>query len=295
MPRQRKQHQKQRPSRRKQYQATGSGEKYKPGFPMNIFQKSNWFWGVGLIAMVGGLIVGAFAFAAGDDGPRRIDTPDATSTIAPTGSPEGTPDASATPQREQYSAAGQVLVPTSSYTGTISTEKGDIELEFFVEEAPNTINSFLFLAQEGFFDGQIFHRIEEGFVAQAGDPDGINGNGFDGPGYETADEPNEIRNERGTMSMAKRGGAGTFGSQFFINLDDNPTLDYDNGPSDSFYPFARVTSGMDVVDSLEEGDVIESVTFVEAPDPNAPTPTATADPDATTPEDDAEATATPTE
>ncbi|MEZ4494622.1 MAG: peptidylprolyl isomerase [Dehalococcoidia bacterium] len=291
MPRQqRKQHQNQRPNRRKQYQVGGAGgEKYKPGFPMNIFQKTNWFWGVGLVAMIGGLIVGAFAFAATQDVNPVFDDQTPTSTIAATGTVSGT----ATPARQQFPAAEQVLVPTSTYTGTISTSKGDIEIEFFADVAPNTVNSFLFLAREGFFNGQIVHRVDDGFVIQSGDPDGINGNGFDGPGYSTNDEPNQIRNERGTLSMAKVGGQTSFGSQWFINLDDNPTLDYDNGAGDSFYPFARVTSGMDVVDSIEVGDIIEAVTFVERPDPNAPTPTATDAPETETPAS-SEETATPT-
>jgi cyclophilin family peptidyl-prolyl cis-trans isomerase len=240
---------------------------------MNLFQRSGVFWGIALVAMVGGLIAAAFiGLATGDE--VRVETPDATSTIAATTT--GTVEATAT-VRTQYQAAGQVLVPTSTYTATISTSKGEIELELFADIAPKTVNSFIFLAGEGYFDGQTFHRVVADFVVQAGDPDGVNGNGFDGPGYETADEPNEVRNTRGTLAMAKRSGATTFGSQFFINLSDNDGLDYDNGADDSFYPFGEVTAGMDVVDSLEEGDLIESITVVETPDPNAPAPTATAE------------------
>jgi cyclophilin family peptidyl-prolyl cis-trans isomerase len=292
MPRQRKQHLNQRTSRRRNYQAGGAtaGEKYKPGFPMNLFQRSGVFWGIALVAMVGGLIAAAFIGLATGDEPA-VETPNPTSTIAATTT--GTVEATAT-VRAQYQAAGRVLVPTSSYTATITTSKGDIVVELFAENAPNTVNSFIFLADEGYFDGQIFHRVDANFVVQTGDPDGINGNGFDGPGYETADEPNEVRNTRGTLAMAKRGGATTFGSQFFINLDDNDTLDYDNGASDSFYPFGEVTAGMDVVDSLEVGDTITSITVVETPDPNAPTPTASAE---ASPSADATGTpeATPTE
>jgi peptidyl-prolyl cis-trans isomerase B (cyclophilin B) len=293
MPRQRKQHLNQRTSRRKNYQAGGAtGEKYKPGFPMNLFQRSGVFWGIALVAMVGGLIAAAFIGLATSNQDPSIDTPQPTSTIAATTTAEGTPGATAT-VRAQYPAAGPVLVATSSYTATISTAKGEIELELFAQIAPNTVNSFVFLAQEGFFDGQVFHRVIDDFVVQAGDPDGINGNGLDGPGYQTADEPNEIRNTPGTMAMAKTGGATSFGSQFFISMGDNAHLDYDNGASDSFYPFGQVTSGMDVVESLEMGDLIESITIVETPDPNAPTatPTATVDSAATT-EETAEATAT---
>lgn len=291
MPRQRKQHLNQRTSRRKNYQAGGAtGEKFKPGFPMNLFQRTGIFWAIGLVAMVGGLIAAAFVSSAISDNQATIDTPSPTSTIATSATPDGTAEPTAT-ARVQFSAAGQVLVATSTYTATISTAKGDIVVDLFADIAPRTVNSFIFLAQEGFFDGQVFHRLVDGFVIQAGDPDGINGNGFDGPGYETADEPNQVRNARGTLAMAKRGGATSFGSQFFINLGDNDTLDHDNGTADSFYPFGEVVSGLDVVDELVQGDTITSITVEETPDPNAPTATATTDLSATA---EASATATPT-
>ena len=168
-----------------------------------------------------------------------------------------------------FDEAGQVVETGKSYTARVKTSKGEFVVELFAAEAPNTVNSFAFLAQEGFFDGLTFHRIVEGFVIQGGDPTGRGGGG---PGYETKDEPNEISNTRGTLSMAKTPGADEFGSQFFINLDDNTGLDFDNGMPDKFYPFGKVTEGMDVVDAIaaspvDKGDrpdppiVIETVTI----------------------------------
>src|SRR5690606_38525233 len=146
MPRQRKQHQNQRPSRRRTYrQGAGTGEKYRPGFPMNIFQAHKIFWAIGGVAMVGGLIAALFVGSAVDTGedPLDLDTPTPIPSV--TGTPETTPDASPTTTVQRYSAAEDVLVPTSDYSATISTSKGDIEVEFFADIAPNTVNSFVFL------------------------------------------------------------------------------------------------------------------------------------------------------
>ncbi len=115
------------------------------------------------------------------------------------------------------------------------------------EKAPNTVNSFVFLAQQDYFDGIIFHRVIDNFVIQGGDPTGTGGGG---PGYQTADEPNEVRNLKYTVSMAKVGGQAVFGSQFFINLKDNPSLDFDNPTVNKYYPFGKVVSGQDVVDAI---------------------------------------------
>ena len=109
------------------------------------------------------------------------------------------------------------------------------------------MNSFVFLAQKGFYDGLTFHRVVKDFVIQTGDP---NGNGTGGPGYKTKEEPNTLPNKRGTLSMAKSGGAADFGSQWFINVRDNPALDFNNTRGDKFYPFAEVEKGLDIVDAI---------------------------------------------
>jgi cyclophilin family peptidyl-prolyl cis-trans isomerase len=158
------------------------------------------------------------------------------------------PDASATPAAKTFSKAEQVIdAQNKQYTATIKTSKGDIVLKLYADKAPNTVNSFVFLAQKGYFDGITFHRVIPGFVIQAGDP---KGDGTGGPGYTTADEPNELANKKYTVSMAKTSGANVFGSQFFINLKDNPSLDYNNPTPNKYYPFAEVTEGQSVVDAI---------------------------------------------
>ncbi|OAI40849.1 hypothetical protein AYO38_04955 [bacterium SCGC AG-212-C10] len=149
--------------------------------------------------------------------------------------------------------------PNKSYTATITTDKGDIVLKLFTAEAPRTTNTFVFLAQKGYFDGITFHRVVPGFVVQGGDP---TGRGSGGPGFETEEDRNDLSNTRGMVSMAKAGASTKFGSQFFINLGDNSAnLDKDGANQKRFFPWAQVTTGMDVVDKLAQGDVIRKVTI----------------------------------
>lgn len=148
---------------------------------------------------------------------------------------------------KSFAKADVVIASGKQYSATISTSKGDILVDLYADKAPKTVNSFVFLAKKGFFDGVTFHRVVKGFVIQAGDP---TGSGSGGPGYSTKDEPNQLTNERGTLAMAKASGASEFGSQFFINLTNNVDLDYNNPTANKFYPFGKVTSGMDVVDAI---------------------------------------------
>jgi cyclophilin family peptidyl-prolyl cis-trans isomerase len=131
--------------------------------------------------------------------------------------------------------------PAKSYTAVLQTNKGTIEVEFFPEDAPTTVNNFVCLAEDGYFDGTPFHRIVKGFVIQGGDPTGT---GSGGPGYKFADEPIVRDYERGTLAMANAG-PNTNGSQFFIVLEDL------RGKLPKNYTiFGRVTDGMDVVDAI---------------------------------------------
>ena len=129
----------------------------------------------------------------------------------------------------------------------IKTAKGDIVIELF-SDAPLAATNFLFLADEEFYDGLTFHRREEGFVIQGGDP---NGDGTGGPGYKFADEPVERDYTRGIVAMANSG-PNTNGSQFFIMLGDNPL-------PKQYTIFGSVVEGIDVVDSIQVGDVMQSV------------------------------------
>jgi peptidyl-prolyl cis-trans isomerase B (cyclophilin B) len=135
---------------------------------------------------------------------------------------------------------------------TIATAKGDIELELYPAHAPRTVNNFVFLAREGFYDGVTFHRVIADFMIQGGDPTGT---GSGGPGYRFADEldDNPLRHETGVISMANAG-PNTNGSQFFITHSPQPHLD------GRHTVFGRVVEGQDVVDAIAQGDVIEGVT-----------------------------------
>ena len=131
--------------------------------------------------------------------------------------------------------------PTKSYTGTLQTNKGTVEVELFPDDAPNTVNNFVCLAEDGYYDQTPFHRIVSGFVIQGGDPTGT---GSGGPGYKFPDEPIAKEYERGTLAMANAG-PNTNGSQFFIVLDDL------RGKLPKNYTiFGRVTEGQDVVDAI---------------------------------------------
>jgi cyclophilin family peptidyl-prolyl cis-trans isomerase len=151
------------------------------------------------------------------------------------------------------------------YTATIMTDKGDIVLELFADKTPVTVNNFVFLARQGFYDGVIFHRVIRDFMAQGGDP---TGRGSGGPGYRFADEfhPSLKHDKPGVLSMANAG-PGTNGSQFFITHVPTPHLDNRHSV------FGQVVSGMDVLLSIPPRDPnrpevpgvkINSVTITEA-------------------------------
>jgi cyclophilin family peptidyl-prolyl cis-trans isomerase len=126
---------------------------------------------------------------------------------------------------------------------TLQTNHGAIELELFPEDAPKTVDNFVKLARDGFYDGVIFHRVIPDFMIQGGDPTGT---GSGGPGYSFEDEFNQHKVERGALAMANAG-PNTNGSQFFIvTTEAAPWLD------GKHTVFGRVTSGMDVVDAIAE-------------------------------------------
>jgi peptidyl-prolyl cis-trans isomerase B (cyclophilin B) len=140
------------------------------------------------------------------------------------------------------------------YKATIDTTRGVIELELYAEHAPRTVNNFVFLAKEGFYDGVSFHRVIGDFMIQAGDP---TGSGSGGPGYRFDDEfnNNPLVHDKGVISMANSG-PGTNGSQFFITHLATPHLD------GRHTVFGKVVEGQDVVDAIEQGDVMNSVVVV---------------------------------
>ena len=129
--------------------------------------------------------------------------------------------------------------PAKTYTATIETNQGTMTAELFVEDAPMTVNNFVFLANEGFYDGTIFHRVIEGFMIQGGDPTGT---GSGGPGYKFNNEPVKRKYDRGILAMANAG-RNTNGSQFFIMHADYPL------PPD-YTIFGKLTSGDDVLEKI---------------------------------------------
>jgi len=145
--------------------------------------------------------------------------------------------------------------PSKKYTATIETTAGTMTAEFFPGDAPNTVNNFVFLAREGFYEGVIFHRVIPGFMIQGGDP---TGSGRGGPGYQFKDEPVTRKYTRGTLAMANAG-PNTNGSQFFI-------MHADYGLPPSYTIFGKLTSGEEVLDAiarnLQESDDLAGVVKV---------------------------------
>ena len=166
---------------------------------------------------------------------------------------------------DYYSSPPEMIIdPTKEYEAIITTENGDIRLKLFPEEAPMTVNNFVFLANQGYYDNTTFHRVIEGFMAQAGDPLGL---GFGGPGYAFADEvDNDLAfDRRGLLAMANSGPA-TNGSQFFITFDEARHL------TGLHTIFGEVIEGDDVLNQVSirdpqtaatPGDLIEQITIVE--------------------------------
>ncbi len=138
-----------------------------------------------------------------------------------------------------------------TYRALIKTNKGDIQLQLNPAEAPITVNNFVALAREGFYDGVTFHRVVPQFVIQGGDP---TGSGSGGPGYKFQDESVKRPYKTGTLAMANAG-PNTNGSQFFICLEDQPGL------PPNYTIFGDTVAGMDVVRNIRVGDVMQSVTI----------------------------------
>ncbi|MGA9192172.1 MAG: peptidylprolyl isomerase [Anaerolineales bacterium] len=154
----------------------------------------------------------------------------------------------------QYSQPPEMSIdPTAKYEARVQTDKGDMLVELFADKVPTTVNNFVFLAREGFYDGVIFHRVIDDFMAQTGDPTGT---GRGGPGYRFGDEfhPKLRHDGPGVLSMANAG-PNTNGSQFFITHTATPWLDNKHSV------FGQVIEGLDVLMSIPARD---------PDDPNAP-------------------------
>jgi peptidyl-prolyl cis-trans isomerase B (cyclophilin B) len=166
-------------------------------------------------------------------------------------------DIQRTGERQFRAKPERYIDPEKTYIATIETDRGNIVIELAAQDAPETVNNFVFLSQTGFYDGLNFHRVikDPPFMIQGGDP---RGNGTGGPGYEFGDEfsPKWRHSGPGMLSMANAG-PGTNGSQFFITLAAQPHLDNRHSV------FGRVTAGMEAVRAINQGDKIVRIEIAE--------------------------------
>lgn len=169
------------------------------------------------------------------------------------------------PARQYASAPEMTIDPAKQYNATVKMEKGgEFVIHLYADKSPITVNSFVFLARDGYFDGVTFHRVLDGFMAQGGDPTGT---GRGGPGYQFVNENSDLTFDKAGVVAMANAGPDTNGSQFFITFGPTPQL---NG---GYTIFGQVTSGMDVVNGLTrrdpeanpdfEGDKISSITITE--------------------------------
>jgi peptidylprolyl isomerase len=224
-----------------------------------------WWWIGGGVAAVVIIAVVALWFTVG---PGKSGSPTPASTSIPT--PALTPRPTPTPMAESsgestagrngmYSAPPEMQVdPEKTYYATISAAKGDIVVQLDASAAPLTVNNFVFLARQGFYDGLTFHRVEPGFVIQGGDP---LGDGTGGPGYTVPAEIG-LPHTEGAIATARLSDEvnperASSGSQFYITLAPTPQLD------GAYTVFGQVVEGMDVVLAIKAGDVIESISITE--------------------------------
>lgn len=260
----------QKQKRRKVYRAgelAGSAERIHRKGIFRLFTNYRVFAIIGAVGIIGGLAFSAFytgGTTSSDNGSVR-----GQGVTRTTPEPGSTSVTGAAANIKQYSFAPDMAIdPAKTYTATIKTAKGDIKIELLAQEAPQTVNNFVFLARDSFYDGVTFHRVIPDFVAQAGDPTGT---GTGGPGYELPVEQTDEQFSEGIVAMAKPQEAGSpnNGSQFFFMLGDEPSFE------GKFTAFGKVVEGLDVLKSLtprnpqlqenpDPGDRIESITIAES-------------------------------
>lgn len=247
---------------------SGAASDIKPKGFFSLFGNYKLFAAIGTIAIIGGLVFTAL-YQGGNSG-RNPDT----GSVRGEGVQRETPEAGATTTTgassniKQYTAAPVMSIDTNkTYVATIKTAKGEVKVELDAKAAPQTVNNFVFLAKDGYYDGVTFHRVLPDLLAQSGDPTGT---GSGGPGYDLPIEKTSEPFTEGVIAMAKpqEAGAPNNGSQFFIMLAEEPTFDGD------YTAFGKVTDGLDILRSLtprdpqtdqnpDPGDRIESIEITE--------------------------------
>jgi cyclophilin family peptidyl-prolyl cis-trans isomerase len=209
-------------------------------------------WVTAAAVFLGGGAFAVIAFLGGDEGesarPEAGPSPTPTETSE---SPEDTGDVAcdaevprlAGEEKPQFDKAPDTEIDQdATYTATMQTSCGTVEIELYAKETPVTVNSFVFLARQGFFDGLTFHRVVPGFVIQGGDPVG---DGTGGPGYQFENEEVDgLDFDRAGLLAMANSGPDTNGSQFFITLAETPNL------NEGYTMFGEVTDGMDAVDAI---------------------------------------------
>ena len=216
--------------------------------------------GIGVIALIAVALIFMFFSNRGEAVPTEEPFTEVPQTEAPPAEP------SQETTLLSYDAYPPMTIDSSKeYFATVKmAEGGEFTIQLFPDKAPKTVNSFVFLARQGYFDGLTFHRVLEGFMAQGGDPTGT---GMGGPGYEFENEDSDLTFDKAGVVAMANAGRDTNGSQFFITFGPTPHL---NG---GYTIFGQVTEGMDVVNGITlrnpdenptfTGDVMESVTITE--------------------------------
>jgi cyclophilin family peptidyl-prolyl cis-trans isomerase len=167
-------------------------------------------------------------------------------------SPSGCDNGIVTCMEKRTTPPPTVIDPSKKYSATVHTTRGDFVVALVDPKiAPQTVNNFVYLAQNHFYDNLTFHRVVPGFVVQGGDP---LGNGTGGPAYKLPDESNPSKWPRGTIGMASSA-AGVSGSQFFVTTGAAPFLE----TSGVYNHFGQISSGMEVVDKIQIGDKMTSI------------------------------------
>ena len=203
----------------------------------------------GMISIILVLVTLSFV-SCGEAAPTPAPAP--APTPAPAQPPEPPSEPVVKPEPKTYSEPPQMMIDTSKkYTAVIVTEKGSLVLELFAKDVPVTVNNFVFLATEGFYNGSTFHRVIPGFMVQGGDPSGT---GRGGPGYEFEDEFTDHKHVAGALSMANKG-PNTNGSQFFITYAPQHGLD------GKHTVFGQLIEGTDVLESLTPRDPNQNPQF----------------------------------